>query len=653
MVLRPFQYSELDIALNEIRLLTLQPGKSNDNVTCRIEHVSLHSANEHTALSYTWGSLSNSEPIIINDCYTLNVTANLKDALLHIRRESTSCKLWIDAICINQNDIPERNKQVQRMQDIYAQASSVEVWLGRANGASYDALSLVGRISQLVPDHEAILDGGGFGQNMEFETLLENSTSESIIALDGLFQRPWWNRVWIVQELSVAKQLAAKVRCGNATVLWNDLLVSAYVMEAHADFLSDMLGLKVPDEKIDGYLNGIRMAQCRRTQESQPRHRLLELLNLHRDCAATDPRDHVYALLGLSGDAHDIGLMPNYNLSVQDIYKDLAVKHIRTTKSLDIICSCRKERNFELPSWVPDWSSGQVISGICINEDFCGDGASNGSLSRNKEKYRTSGLSYADVSFQKSATELVTNGFAFGIVVALSPIDNKLTFEDVESFGKSGSNGKSNSGSEIFDQWLNLMLEDENGMRLQQRYGNRIFDAFSRTLVANRNNRVTKPPVRSEEQDSSEDIDDEELECMESSDEEEYEDQSGIAHYEECEDEEDAVQYFSPMTLLNMSAAEFALCIQVTWGKRLALLGSGYLVIVPGHCEVGDFAYTLLGCSLPVILRAKGIVEVSSSCDYGRYELVGESYFHGVTNGELMEERSEDNRDNVTRLVLI
>ena len=656
MTLRPFQYSEFNYLSNEIRLLTLHPGNFNDPITCQLEHVHLDSANEYTALSYTWGSLLNPGLIIINDYYTLSVTANLKDALLHMRQETTRRKLWIDAICINQNNISERNKQVQYMRDIYAQASCVEAWLGKASDANYDALSLVQQISQSIPDHEALLSSGGMvEQNMKLEIIFDNSTSELIIALNDLFQRPWWNRVWIVQELSVAKQLAAKVRYGNATVSWIDLLVSAYVMEAYANLLSDILGLKVPDERLDGYLNGIRMAQCRRTQESQPWLHLLELLNVHRDCASTDPRDHIYGLLGLSGDGHDMGLMPNYNLSVQDIYKDLAVKHISTTRSLDIICGCRGNRNFvNLPSWVPDWSSNQVISSICIYERFCGGDVITGSSTGQNERYRTSSSFYADVSFRQSATELVTNGFAFGRVVALSPIDNKLTFENVQSFGKSGPNGKSNSGSEVFDHWLDLLLEDENCTRLQRRYGNRIYDAFSRTLVANRNYKVRKPPIRDEDQDFSEEMDEEKLSSVEISDEEhEDEDQSTIAHDDKHEDEEDGIQVFSPMTILSMSAAEFALCIQVSWGKRLAILDTGYLGIVPGHCEIGDSAYVLLGCSLPIILRTKGTIELSSPFDHERYVLIGESYFHGVTDGELMEEGGGNDRNNMTKLVLI
>ena len=590
MALGPCQYSELNAHLTEIRLLYVLPGIFNDPITCRLEHVPLGSAKEYTALSYTWGSLSSPELIVINDCYTLNVTANLKDALLHMRQENTSRKFWIDAICINQNDIAERNKQVQCMRDIYAQASRVEVWLGRASDTDYDALSLGRQISQLVSDPEALLFKGGMvEQSKEFETIFDNSTSELIIALNNLFERPWWNRVWIVQELSVAKQVAAKVTFGNITIPWTDLLVSAYVMEAYANFLSNILGLKAP-ERLDGFLNGIRMTQCRRTRESQPWHHLLELLNLHRDCAATDPRDHIYGLLGLSGDAHDLGLMPNYNLSVQDVYKDLTVKHICRTRSLDIICGCRRERNFvDLPTWVPDWSSGQVISSICINERFCGGGAFPGPRPGRNERYRTSSSSYADVSFQGLTTELITNGFAFGKIIALSPIDNKLTFEDVESFGKSGPNGKSNSGSEIFDQWLDLILEDDNCVRLQRRYGDQLLEAFSRTLVANRNCKMLKPPVRGRHQDISEDIEEDELESIQSSDEErEYEEQNRTAHDDECEDEEGAVQVFSPINMLSMSVAEFTKCIQVSWGKRLAILDMGYLGIVPAHCEIGD-----------------------------------------------------------------
>jgi hypothetical protein len=657
MALRPYPYPSLNAARNEIRLLSLAPGTSDDPIHCSLQHVSLDSTNEYIALSYTWGDPADPQQLILDNQYTLNVTVNLKDALLHLRQKDKTRRFWIDAISINQKDISERNKQVLRMRDIYARATCVEVWLGKAIDTDHHALSLVQHIGQTVPDPEDFLSkGGAVDYQVRFETCFDNSTPELIKALNDLFRRPWWTRVWIVQELSVANQLAARVTCGEASVSWLDLLVTAYAIEACWSMLNTILWQAFPDEALDGFSNGIRMAQCRHVRESQPRYHLLELLHQHRDCAATDPRDHIYGLLGMSGDADEIGLVLDYNASVQDIYKDLVVKHICATNSMDIICACRGERHFtDLPSWVPDWSTDQVIPGICITERYCGGDEFDGSPSSNVERYRTTRSSCADVSFSPSAAELITKGSTFGNVAVLSSIDDGLTFEDVESFGNSGADGKSDSGSETFDQWLNLILDDENYERLEKRYGDLVVDTFSRTLVANRNNRLMKPQAGGGENDTDGDMYESRVERADDADEDGNDNDESMSLYGEGEDEnndekndddddDDANKAFSPIHTLNMSPGEFKSCIQISWGKRLALLDTGYLGIVPGHCEVGDSVYILSGCSLPVVLRKESRSELGLELDGKKHVLIGESYFHGVTEGELMERGVHDEK---------
>jgi hypothetical protein len=88
----------------------------------------------------------------------------------------------------------------------------------------------------------------------------------------------------------------------------------------------------------------------------------LDPFTTHRDCAATDPRDFVYGLLGMSGDGQTMGIEPDYTATPQKIYSDLVLKYVNSTGSLDIICACRNQRNFnDLPSWVPDWSTDQIV----------------------------------------------------------------------------------------------------------------------------------------------------------------------------------------------------------------------------------------------------------------------------------------------------
>ena len=652
-----FPYSDLAIDDNEIRLISVAPGEYDDPIFCHMFHVNMRLSNDYTALSYTWGKKAASEVIHINNQYQFHVTPNLKDALLHLRQKSVTRMFWIDAICINQENVLERNKHIPRMRDVYAQASCVEVWLGKANDIDYHALTLVQQVGRIICDPEVFLSMGGMIEHKEhFNMIFENATPELVKTLNEIYQKPWWSRVWVVQELSVADQEKARVTYGNASVSWLDILITAYAIEGCWGLVNDKLWQNFPNIALDGFNNGIRMAQCRDTRKSWPRHHLLELLHQHRDCVATDPKDHVYGLLALSGDAFELGLTPDYNQSVQDVYIDLVKKHICSTKSLDIICACRGERNLtNLPSWAPDWSSDQVVPGICINERFCGGDVFPGSPSGHVEKYKASDAAYAVVTFPPLTSELVTKGFMVGKITALSSVDGGLTFEDVESFGRSGSDGKSNSKSETFNDWLNLILDDENYKVVEQRYGEMVLEAFSRTLVADRNNRMMRPSLENELDliSNSSDCDVDPITNCDENTGENHAKSPGSFSEQSCQSEDDTSDVFSPMHTLNMSAEEFKACIQVSWGKRLAVLDTGYLGIVPNYCVIGDFASVLLGCTLPVMLRKVEVNDNQFSFEPVKYSFVGESYFYGIAEGELMQEIRDSSESTMQTLKLI
>jgi hypothetical protein len=124
-----------------IRLLRIHPGHTLSTIECDFLYVNLHSSGDYVALSYTWQQQAPSVPILVNGRMVL-VSENLYLALLHLRKRGFTT-LWIDAICINQRDLPERASQVHQMKDIYQRASIVVVWLGDANNSStqaFDAL---------------------------------------------------------------------------------------------------------------------------------------------------------------------------------------------------------------------------------------------------------------------------------------------------------------------------------------------------------------------------------------------------------------------------------------------------------------------------------------------------------------------------------
>jgi hypothetical protein len=104
------------------------------------------------ALSYAWGSTEDPVDIFIGESgsCTLAVTRNLAEALPFLPFENKTRVLWIDAICVNQQDKAERSSQVQRMADIYSKAARVLIWLGPASGDSSVALDCMKLVSSKI-----------------------------------------------------------------------------------------------------------------------------------------------------------------------------------------------------------------------------------------------------------------------------------------------------------------------------------------------------------------------------------------------------------------------------------------------------------------------------------------------------------------------
>ncbi|KAF2678226.1 hypothetical protein K458DRAFT_317333, partial [Lentithecium fluviatile CBS 122367] len=121
----------------DIRLLVLAPGLHHDplkavliSVSCTHNTSGQAFKEKYVALSYTWGDQSNPASLELNGSYTLPIGRNLAAALKHARLKDSFCVLWVDALCIDQNDEVEKSRQVQRMPTIYEAATMTLIWLG-------------------------------------------------------------------------------------------------------------------------------------------------------------------------------------------------------------------------------------------------------------------------------------------------------------------------------------------------------------------------------------------------------------------------------------------------------------------------------------------------------------------------------------------
>jgi len=224
-----------------IRLLTLLPGATTAKIQCILQVVDLSLAPTYEALSYVWGSQDSPTRIICNEI-PIRVGPNLAAALQRIRLESRSRVLWIDALCIDQSNLKERSPQVALMQDIYQRASGILMWLGNDEDGNVEAaLSLIDKAANLarqeavspIPRPEEIkVEVPSLEKNMSRDFPAPQDPSWE--ALVQLFRRPYFECIWILQEVYQAVSITTFV--GDQQRVLNEfgLAVHWFVYKSYA-----------------------------------------------------------------------------------------------------------------------------------------------------------------------------------------------------------------------------------------------------------------------------------------------------------------------------------------------------------------------------------------------------------------------------------
>jgi hypothetical protein len=352
-----YQYQPL-LDLHDIRLLHIQSGIGDDEVSCILSHVSLTAPLKYETLSYTWGDTETTRVIYVEG-KKLQVTTNLYSALLRLRFPDCSRTLWVDAICINQVDIPERNRQVEIMREIYSN-QEVIVWLGDETDLDCVAFDFIH-----IFDDEHFRNNGINWDNKEavwslhYSLIKEKPTLAR--AVWKLLQRPWFHRVWIIQEVAMAKK--ATLICGKHTVDWSSFLrMTNFIRKNDLDSSFGMTVHALTTIEVMTWLQDARLGNA--SQEPA----LLRLLDKTQLCSATDSRDRIFALLGVASDADSAGVTVNYSIECTELYKRFARHNIFEKKDLACLSypkNPKQPSKLTLPSWVPDWSLDSNSAPFC------------------------------------------------------------------------------------------------------------------------------------------------------------------------------------------------------------------------------------------------------------------------------------------------
>ncbi|KAI1427970.1 heterokaryon incompatibility protein-domain-containing protein [Xylaria sp. FL1777] len=404
-------YNKLDSRNGQIRVLVVDSGEFSDSIVARFETVHLlngradesqktSSAPEFLALSYCWGELSEQTELNIALCDSGNefttvrrfpVSQNVVAAIRRLRTPNQPLRIWIDAVCINQQDMDERSEQVAIMGSIYRSAAQVHIWLGEEGQALKSTLRIIRDACNITEPQPDVICAGGdqcsCGQGRQHminrETFLaerardkEKDTNKNLDYMDIIFQKhrahfaderfyapdidaeiglsilmselfghPWFWRVWVIQEAILAKN--AIVHCGEEMVRWKDLMKfhqrldsPQYRLEFYKSHYQPQVQMPpiwatLDRINLDGTLQSDPAAHGPNSPES-----ILDIFLNTLDLSATNPRDKLYALLPFGKETFSmrteipVELQPNYKTPCDEVYASFTRWVMRQENSL-------------------------------------------------------------------------------------------------------------------------------------------------------------------------------------------------------------------------------------------------------------------------------------------------------------------------------
>ncbi|EOD44888.1 Heterokaryon incompatibility protein [Neofusicoccum parvum] len=602
----PYRYKRLTSSA-ATRLVQIQPSSaSGSGIVVNLTEAFPAGPLEYDALSYTWGTSEPDKSIAANNDRRLLVTDNLARAMRRFRHPTEVVNLWIDQLCINQNNPLERSHQVAMMGTIYRSARKVIVWLGDDyhildDGTKFDlkpGLRLAGQILDKIRE----VPGLKFDWSSSFgSSRLPRAGNKHWQALASILRLPWFGRMWIVQEVVLSSCI--EVYCGREMFTWEEVgqIVAYLDCDEYRDF-------NIRNSELVTELPFSRINRIKRQHEQGVRPDLFELMLACRHFGATDERDKIYALLELG--EHDI--TPDYSMTPRDVFVDFAARTIRMAQMPRNCCEHGSENPYHfhccvqglkdrdkylrimtmlccagstnqrqtlpcserLPSWVPDWTFTPKVRPFC----FWGS-----------KTFKAGGSDYyGEISIRENARLSIpaklfdTIKVAGSVNLDLSNITNAQAERD------------------LMRQWY----AECDHIVAQNRFpypvsGKEPRVVLKKILEHNDIGGTTRPGPRPENQRRSSGnlIDD----------------------------------LASPQWVLPDNHYESTMGVAV--GRVLFLTTNGYMGLGPHGTRDGDVVFVMLGCDIPFVLRP-----VSGGGD--GFVLLGECFVHKAMDGEAMRDDS-------------
>jgi hypothetical protein len=398
-----FYNDKLRLGTFDIRVLHLHHGSGQDDIMCTLEKKLLpptvltptERQNERSqqpdldckTLSYQWGNSRRNLRKIQCSGVGFIVTSNLYSALVHLRSPDSDITLWIDAICINQEDNKEKGNQIQRMGEIYRRSKCTIIWLGDGgflSRAAFRACCLTARAS---------VDQGG-PDPPPLPTLTRSWDPPPILRpflILLLLRRSYFTRTWIIQEVALSQSV--EVVCGDDKIPWGDfvigistVLVPAFESKGTACMGNILIARAMLPWAARSGRNDPAWAFQTMMQDAVPQNKnILSMAALFRRSHATQPVDKLYGLQGLCEEIQEgstYGIVPTYNrddsFHTRRVYISTGRIILSSQNGLQLFSAVNRrshvncfhiarEQRVELPTWVPDWSdTGNVATPLSL-----------------------------------------------------------------------------------------------------------------------------------------------------------------------------------------------------------------------------------------------------------------------------------------------
>ncbi|KAJ8106495.1 hypothetical protein OPT61_g9496 [Boeremia exigua] len=635
--------------VDETSIRLLQFSQPEDGVFVgNLQKFPLDDAPPYYTASYVWGEREYTGTAIHLDSGELPVLNRLAPFLHMVTQQDDFDPMdwwWIDSLCINLQDAHEREKQVRIMADVYKKARKAIIWLGEEKEDDNDCSNAIDFLHYLSKLQFAFnRDDVAMRNNLE-----RPEFTEKCLVVSNLLSRPWWTRVWTLQEFVLPKE--AKLYCGPVSISRGKFKSAIYSIFLCSTISNDFEHELVPRKLFDGAFNRRRIHQWH-TKPASIGINLIAIMAYLGNHSATDSRDRIYSVLGLITDQDRALIGPaEYSTNTQQQFSKLVRSFWDVHRSLDIICfvhlfsreaaACDPGLDNAVPTWTPDWrttidfASPVPLMASQSASEHIGNFRPLRSIHW-KAFYYAPGSHLrkrADVHFSNDLTELHCNGVLIDTIHGLGGLDS--TELRCQSF--------------ICNDKGHCLLQSDKDQRSAPRAVMQPMDwleAIARSLVIDRQDKYLcfQAPVRY--------VTDFLFLCHACIDgyPVDWSFSTWFEHNRHLKFGDHTLQSLvdqvpsevtSPPPLLHRPSSHpvhqtndkldtflsrFHDIVRKK-ARRLMVTEEGYIGVAPCRARPGDVVAILYGCSIPLVLRKVESLAV--------WQVVGEGYVHGMMNGEV------------------